>query len=246
MGGGDRSLDLAEGIRMTDLVCADAGALAEAAAAWIVETFAALPGRITVSLAGGSTPKRLYETLASPEFAAQMPWDRVHWFWGDERFVPPEDTRSNQSMVRGAMLDRVPVPAANIHPVPTTGMTATEAAVAYEAVLRGFQEPGRPLFDLVLLGLGTNGHTASLFPHEAVLTERTAWAAAVTPPNEPTRITLTWPPLEDCRHAAFLVVGSDKREVVQAVRGGDMELPAAHYRPHGALMWWMDAAAAGA
>lgn len=230
---------------MTDLVCADAGALAKAAAGWIVETFAALPGLITVSLAGGSTPKRLYETLASAEFAARMPWDRVHWFWGDERFVPPEDTRSNQSMVRGAMLDRVPVPAANIHPVPTVGMTAAEAAVAYEAVLRGFQEPGRPLFDLVLLGLGTNGHTASLFPHEAVLQERTAWAAAVTPPNEPTRITLTWPPLEDCRHAAFLVVGADKRDVVQAVRGGDMALPAAHYRPAGGLMWWMDSAAAG-
>jgi 6-phosphogluconolactonase len=230
---------------MLDLICADAPGLAEAAAGWIVETFAALPGRITVSLAGGSTPKQLYETLATPAFATRMPWDRVHWFWGDERFVPPEDERSNQSMVRRAMLDQVPVPAANIHPVPTTGMTPDDAARAYEATLRSFQQPGRPLFDLVLLGLGTNGHTASLFPHESVLHERAAWAAAVTPPNEPTRITLTWPPLEDCRHAAFLVVGPDKREVVQAVRAGDMELPAAHYRPQGTLMWWMDTAAAG-
>jgi 6-phosphogluconolactonase len=174
-----------------------------------------------------------------------MPWDRVHWFWGDERFVPPQDSRSNQAMVRRAMLDRAPVPAENIHPVPTRGLTAEAAARAYEAELRAFRLPDEPLFDLVLLGLGTNGHTASLFPHEAALTERTAWAAAVTPPNEPTRITLTWPPLEDCRHAAFLVVGPDKREVVQAVRAGDMELPAAHYRPSGALMWWMDQAAAG-
>ena len=231
---------------MTDLIAPDAAALAIQAAGWIVDTFQTIPGRIAVSLAGGSTPKRLYEVLGSPAFAGRMPWERIHWFWGDERFVPPGDTRSNQSMVRAALLDQVPVPAANIHPVPTTGMAPEQAAQAYEDTLRAFasQEPGRPLFDLVLLGLGTNGHTASLFPHDAVLMERKAWAAAVMPPNEPTRITLTWPPLENCRHAAFLVVGADKREVVQAVRASDMELPAAHYRPAGPLMWWMDEAAA--
>jgi 6-phosphogluconolactonase len=230
---------------MTDLVRPDAASLAEAAAEWIVATFAALPGRILVSLAGGSTPKRLYETLATPAFAPRMPWDRIHWFWGDERFVPPDDSRSNQAMVRAALLDPVGVPPANIHPIETVGHTPEAAATRYEQTLRSFLAPDRPLFDLVLLGLGTNGHTASLFPHEPVLLERTAWAAAVTPPNEPTRITLTWPPLENTRHAAFLVVGPDKREVVQAVRAADMELPAAHYRPASPVMWWMDAAAAG-
>ncbi len=232
---------------MGDITAPDPAGLADAAAAWIAEAFGAIPGRIAVCLSGGSTPKRLYEVLGSPAFQQRLPWDRVHWFWGDERFVPPDDARSNLTMVRQALLDRVPAPPANVHPIPTTGQTPEEAAHAYEATLRSFlaQDPYRPLFDLVLLGLGTNGHTASLFPHEPVLQERTAWAAPVSPPNEPTRITLTWPPLENTRHAAFLVAGADKREVVQAVRAGDLELPAAHYRPAAPAMWWMDAAAAG-
>ena len=230
---------------MSDIIAPDAAALAEAAATWIVDAFGAIPGRIAVSLSGGSTPKRLYELLATPAYAPRLPWDRIHWFWGDERFVPPEDPRSNQAMVRAAMLGHVPAPPANIHPIPTVGLSPDEAVRAYEARLRSFQEqdPHRPLFDLVLLGLGTNGHTASIFPGEPVVDERTAWAAVVTPPGEPTRITLTWPPLESTRHAAFLVAGADKRDVAQAVRAGDMELPAAHYRPRTPVMWWMDAAA---
>ncbi len=221
-------------------------ALAEAASAWIVETFAARPGRIAVALSGGSTPRLLYRTLARPPFRDRMPWDRVHWFWGDERFVPPDDPRSNQAMVRDAMLAHVPAPSRNIHPIPTMGLSPQNAALAYDGYLRAFRgpEPG-PLFDLVLLGLGTNGHTASLFPGEAALQERTSWAVPVTPPGEPTRITLTWPPLEDCRDAAFLVVGADKRDVVARVKAGDPALPASHYRPSGTLHWWLDAEAAG-
>ena len=232
---------------MSDIVCPEAAQVAETAAAWIAGMLAATPGRLAVSLAGGSTPKLLYERLALSPHRDTLPWDRVHWFWGDERFVPPEDGRSNQAMVRAAMLDGVPVPPANVHPVPTVGLSPEEAARQYDAALREFhaEHPGRPLFDLVLLGLGTNGHTASLFPGEPVLRERTAWAAAVTPPGEPTRITLTWPPLESCRHAAFLVTGAEKRAVVARVRAEDTSLPAAHYRPEGELHWWMDEAAAG-
>lgn len=230
---------------MTDLFRPDPQSLAEAAARWIADTFAARPGRLAVSLSGGSTPKTLYETLARPPFRDRMPWDRVHWFWGDERFVPPDDPRSNALMIRTAMLDHVPVPAENIHVIPTVGLSPEAAAAAYDATLRAFaaERPGAPLFDLVLMGLGTNGHTASLFPGDPALQERTAWAVAVTPPGEPTRITLTWPPLESCRQAAFLVAGAEKRAVVAAVRAADMRLPAAHYHPTGQLLWWLDEAA---
>ena len=232
---------------MTDLVRPDPAALAEAAADWIVHRFTTAPGRLSVSLSGGSTPRLLYQTLARAPWRDLMPWDRVHWFWGDERFVSPTDKASNQRMVRDAMLDHVPVPPANIHPVPTAGLLPEDAATEYEAELRRFAaaEPGRPLFDLVLLGIGTNGHTASLFPGEAVVDERTAWAAPVSPPGEPTRITLTWPPLENTRAAAFLVAGADKRDVVARVRTRDPALVASAYTPAGELFWWLDTAAAG-
>ena len=231
---------------MSEIVCPEAPQVAEAAAAWIAGMLAAKPGRAAVSLSGGSTPRLLYEHLALPPHRDTLPWDRVHWFWGDERFVPPDDTRSNQAMIRAAMLDAMPVPPGNIHPVPTTGMSPEEAARQYDETLRTFhmKHSAEPLFDLVLLGLGTNGHTASLFPGDPVLGERDAWAAAVTPPGEPTRITLTWPPLENCRHAAFLVLGAEKREVARRVRARDLSLPASHYRPSGELHWWMDEAAA--
>ena len=235
---------------MTDAVLDDPAALAAYAAGWLADTLAALPGRLAVALSGGSTPKAMYELLAKPPLAARLPWDRVHWFWGDERFVPHADAKSNFRMAREVMLAHVPSPPDNIHPVQTEGMTAEDAAGLYEAELQRFYgarvlQPSRPLFDVVLLGLGTNGHTASLFPGTPVLDERTAWAASVTPAGEPTRITLTYPVLESCRHAAFLVAGADKREVLAQVRGGDASLPAARYRPAGGLHWFTDRAAAG-
>lgn len=231
---------------MTELVRPDPASLAQSAAEWMARSLAARPGRLAVALSGGSTPRLLYAALARAPLRAVVPWERVHWFWGDERFVPEDDARSNQAMVRAAMLDHVPAPAANIHPVPTSGLSPAAAASTYEAELRAFHgDTAAPLFDVVLLGLGTNGHTASLFPGEPVLEERTAWAAPVSPPGEPTRITLTWPPLESCRDAAFLVAGAEKREVVARVRAGDMGLVAARYRPAGTLHWWLDAAAAG-
>ena len=164
----------------------------------------------------------------------RVPWDRVHWFWGDERFVPPDDSRSNYRMTREAMLDHAPVPPSHVHPVPTEGMTPEQAAAAYERELQAFHGSAslddKPLFEIVLLGLGTNGHFASLFPDTPALTERTAWAVAVTPAGEPTRITLTYPALESCRHAAFLVAGADKRDVLKQVRARRSE-PAGHALP---------------
>ena len=235
---------------MSDAVLADPAALAAYAAEWLLDTLNSLPGRLAVALSGGSTPKAMYEVLATPAMVGRLPWDRVHWFWGDERFVPHGDSKSNFRMVREAMLSHVPVPPANIHPMQTEGMTAEDAAGLYEAELQRFYgaqvlQPGRPLFDVVLMGLGTNGHTASLFPDTPVLDERDAWAAAVTPEGEPTRITLTYPALESCRHAAFLVAGADKRDVLAQVRGGGSTLPAALYRPVGELHWFTDRAAAG-
>ncbi len=221
--------------------------LARAAAEYMVAVLLEEPGPVAVALSGGSTPKRLYELLVTQEFIHRLPWDRVHWFWGDERFVPPDDPRSNYRMTRLAMLDHAPVPASQIHPVPTDGLTPEQSAAAYQAELQRFHgsaELGaKPLFQLVLLGLGTNGHTASLFPDTDVLEERSAWAAAVTPEGEPTRITLTYPALESCRHAAFLVAGSDKHAVLQLVRAGDQSLPAARYHPKGELRWLTDPAA---
>ena len=225
-----------------------ATALARQVAEWMVDRLAATSGTVAVALSGGSTPKRLYALLATDEFAVRMPWDRVHWCWGDERFVPYDDPSSNYRMAKEAMFDHVPVPDDHVHPVPTTGLSPAEAAVAYEQTLRAIHGGGdltRPLFEIALLGLGTNGHFASLFPDTPSLTEREAWCAPVTPAGEKTRITLTYPPLESCRHAAFMVAGADKREVLAAVRAGQADLPASHYRPSGQLYWFADEAAEG-
>ena len=231
-------------------VLADPAALAAYAADWLIGTLNALPGRVAVALSGGSTPKAMYELLAGPDRAKRLPWDRTHWFWGDERFVPHDDGRSNFRMATEAMLSHVAAPPGTIHPVPTEGVSPDDAGRQYQAELQAFYgapvlQPGKPLFGVVLLGLGTNGHTASLFPDTPVLEERTAWAAAVTPAGEPTRITLTYPALESCAHAAFLVAGGDKRDVLARVRAGDASLPAARYQPEGALHWFTDRAAAG-
>jgi 6-phosphogluconolactonase len=219
--------------------------LACAAAAWLRERAAAGGPRFAVCLAGGSTPRRVYELLASAERAG-FPWDRVHWFFGDERFVPYDHPDSNYRMVREALFDAAPVPAANRHPMPTDGRPA-QAAQRYERELRDFYgaaslDPQRPLFDVVLLGLGEDGHTASLFPGTTALQERERWVVDVLNPKSEPRITLTYPALESNRASAFLVAGPHKRDILARVRGGE-ELPAA--RLHGpASHWFVDRAAA--
>jgi 6-phosphogluconolactonase len=233
-------------------IYADPEALAQHAADWLLAWAAATvarPGeRFSVCLSGGSTPKRLYELLAAAPRRNNFPWEQTHWFWGDERFVPPDDKSNNYRMVREAMLSHVPVPAANIHPMPTLGVTPEQAAKTYERKLQLFYggetlSTERPLFNVVLLGLGTNGHTASLFPDMPVLAERRQWAGTMTDPEAGTRLTLTYPALESCREAVFLVAGADKQPMLKRLIAGDETIPAGRFRPTGKLHIFADRAA---
>jgi 6-phosphogluconolactonase len=226
-------------------VLADPEALARRAAERMLAAALATQDRFAIALSGGSTPRRLYQLLA----AMPMPWQRTHWFWGDERFVPPTDAASNQRMVREALLAHVPVPPDQIHAIPTTGVAPEEAAARYELTLQQFHggdalRPDRPLFDVVLLGLGTNGHTASLFPGQAVLDERRRWTGVMHDPEAGTRITLTYPALESSRETMFLVAGADKKTVLREVLAGHRQHPASRLEPVGALRVLADAAAA--
>lgn len=204
----------------------------------------AATGRFTVALSGGSTPHRCYELLASAPFAAAVAWDRVQILWGDERCVPPDNARSNYRMAREALLDKVPIPAANIHRI--AGELAPEdAADDYQARL-GALFSGAPSFDLVLLGLGENGHTASLFPHTPALDETERWVVAVRPAGEEPRITLTAPVINTAQTVAFQVSGAKKRAVLREVRHGPRDparLPAQLIAPEsGDLRWLVDTA----
>jgi 6-phosphogluconolactonase len=228
----------------------DAGALARTAAdricAWAIET----PGTVRIALSGGSTPRRTYQELASARLVDRFPWQRVHWFWGDERFVPPDDPASNFRMAREAMLAAAAVPPGNIYPVPTVGIDPDAAAAAYEAELRrayggASLTSGRPLFHICLLGLGDDGHTASLLPGESALNERTRWVAAVAHGRPQTRITLTYPALEASQHILFLVSGAGKRAMLHQVLSGHSRVPAARLHPLGDLEFIADRDAAG-
>jgi 6-phosphogluconolactonase len=226
-------------------VAADPEAFARHAALWIVELARQAEGRFAVCLSGGSTPRRTYQLLAQQN----LPWERMHWFWGDERFVPSDDKDSNYRMAREAFLDHAPIPPENIHPIPTEG-TPAAAARAYEEELQSYYgarqlDPARPLFDVQLLGLGGDGHTASLGPGRPELEERRRWVVEVVGWQPQTRITLTYPALESSRHTAFLVVGADKRAVLARALAGDKALPAARLAPVGELRWLVDKAARG-
>jgi 6-phosphogluconolactonase len=229
-------------------VADDVHALSRRVAEWFVDTVAAAAGIVRISLSGGSTPKELYSLLASDEFRGRMAWHRLELFWGDERFVSYDDPASNYRMTREAMLSRVPVAPDHIHPMPVDG-APQDAALRYETLLKriygaGEFDPARPLFDIMLLGLGDDGHTASLIPGQPVLEERRRWVAAVTGGRAETRITLTYPAIESSRTIAFLAAGPEKTAAVRAVRSGDRSLPAARIRPHGEVIWFLDRAAA--
>jgi 6-phosphogluconolactonase len=209
----------------------------------------AADGPFRVSLSGGSTPKTLYELLASDGFRDRFPWQLVSWYWGDERFVPYDHPESNFRMTREAMLAKAPVPPENIHPVPTNGIP-DDAARRYEQTLQesygaAVLDPRRPLFDITLLGLGPDGHTASLLPGEQVLNERKRWVAAVAHGRPEVRITMTYPVIESSRRVAFLVAGDEKAAVFSAIRAGNSQAPAARVQPVGGLFWFVDQAAAG-
>jgi 6-phosphogluconolactonase len=205
-------------------------------------------GRFSVALAGGATPRRTYELLAAPPLMDQVPWDRVHVFWGDERCVPPDDPRSNARMAREAWLDRVPIPGPQIHPIDCAQDPAA-AARDYEAGLRDFFAGAPPRLDLVLLGLGDNGHTASLFPGTQVLEEHARWAAAVcVAAGDLYRVTLTAPLINQAALVVFLVAGGAKAKILRDVLHGPSDparLPAQLIRPHpGGLLWLADRPAA--
>ena len=158
-------------------------------------------GRCSLVLSGGATPRTLYGLFAST-FRRQVPWKDVHIFWGDERYVAPHDPDSNYRMARETLLDHVPCPAANIHRMSTHFRSPDDAAQDYEHTLRNYFGSKSPRFDLILLGLGEEGHTASLFPGSPALGERTRWVVAVkTPVDPPTRLTLTLPvPHSSCHY----------------------------------------------
>ena len=228
-------------------VAKDPEALARRAAGWIADQAAASRDRFAICLSGGSTPRRLYQLLSESPYRDALPWDRVHWFWGDERFVPWDHPDSNYGMVYAALLRRAPAPPRNIHGIAMIG-TPAEAAAAYERVLKSYYgsenlDPARPLFDIQILGLGPDGHTASLIPGTSVLEERQRWVAEVIGGRPEPRITLTYPVLESSRHTAFLAAGAEKRETLSRALAGDEALPAARIRPVGELTWFVDEAA---
>jgi 6-phosphogluconolactonase len=201
-------------------------------------------GRFSVALSGGHTPRRTYELLAQPPFRDRVAWTQVHIFWGDERCVPPDHPRSNERMVRQALLDHVPIPPAQIHPIRCV-QAPSEAAEQYEALLQEFYGDQPPSFDLIFLGLGDDGHTASLFPETPVLREQERWVSAVqVPGQEFDRVTLTAPLINQAALVTFLVVGIAKAGGLRAVLEGPSDphrLPAQLIQPmQGELQWLVD------
>ena len=229
----------------------DLATLSDAAAQFFAdqaERAVAARGRFSVALSGGSTPRRTYELLARPPFGERVLWAKVHVFWGDERCVPADDPRSNYLMARQALLDHVPIPAEQIHPIPCSQEPHAEAE-CYEILLRRFFGERPPQFDVVLLGLGENGHTASLFPGTPVLEERQHWVADVYLAEQDLfRITLTAPLLNQAAVVVFLVAGAGKAAVLREVLEGPhdpIRLPAQLIRPKdGKVRWLVDQAAA--
>ncbi|GEO98246.1 6-phosphogluconolactonase [Methylobacterium haplocladii] len=234
-------------------VLADAEATARAAADHLLDIAGTATGeRLAVCLSGGSTPKRLYQLLAGADYVGRVPWSRIHWFFGDDRVVPWDDASSNVRMVREAFGHEGPVPAGHFHFIPSDE-GAEIGARAYQRTLQDFYgsdtfDPGRPLFDLVLLGLGSDGHTASLFPSKPALDEHEAWVVPVPEAGmEPyvPRISLTFPTLASSRSVLFLVNGTGKRDPLARLDAGE-DLPAGRVVSRGVVTWFIDEAAAGA
>lgn len=232
----------------------DQTALAEAAAQHIVErarAAVAARGRFTIALSGGSTPRAIYQRLAQPPLHEQLPWAESYFFWSDERAVPLEDAASNYRMACEALLNQVPVPKHNVKPMLAVGEDLDGAARHYTRVICGIVPGTPPRFDLVLLGLGPDGHTASLFPHSPALAEREAIVVATPPaPLQPhvRRLTFSAPLINAAAEVVFLVAGADKADRLKQVVEGfhqPEELPAQLVAPTtGALIWMLDQAAA--
>lgn len=231
------------------ITVADPAALAKSAADRLSARVSENNGRIAVCLTGGSSPRQLYALLATDAYRDKIPWDRVHWFIGDERFVPADDPRNNMSAARQIFLDEC-APTENVHAIPTDADDPSVSAEQYAEELKSFYganniESDRPLFDLVLMGVGPDGHTASLFPSYPALEETSHWVVGVPKANvEPfvPRVTLTLPALGSCREMLFEVAGTDKRAILTRVFGGE-NLPANRARSSGETVWLVDQAA---
>ena len=229
----------------TKTIYADPAALADGVAEWLLDLATAKDDVFTICLSGGSTPKRLYERLAQTPYREQFPWRDVHWFFGDERFVPVDHKDNNFRMASEAMLSHVPAPPDNVHRIVTERPDANDAAADYDKTLRSFYgsshlDPDRPLFDVMFLGLGPDGHTASLLPGEPILNERDTWVGTVAHGRPEVRITLTYPVIESSRDIAFLVTGKEKAGMLKAVRGGHSDVPAAKIVTSGRIHWFVD------
>jgi 6-phosphogluconolactonase len=204
--------------------------------------------RFTVALSGGNTPKLVYEILAR-DYLQQVQWEKIHFYWCDERYVSQRDKRSNFRMFHEALLHHVHIPLGNIHPMPTHRKHAADAALDYERYMRAEFGGEWPQFDVILLGMGQDGHVASLFPGSPALDEKKRWVVSVQTPAEPaTRLTFTLPVINAATDVCLLVSGKNKATALTNVlckRVDARKCPASAVRPtSGQLIWWVDEAAA--
>ncbi len=211
-------------------------------------------GSFTIALSGGSTPRALYERLTQSPYREDVPWQQTHLFWGDERFVPRDHAENNAAMAFDALIRHVSIPAEQTHPAPTELDTPEAAADAYQMTLRehltafdpSSKEKGVPVFDLILLGMGKDGHTASLFPGSPALDEEARWVVATPIPGLSPfarRVTLTFPVINAAKHVLFLISGQEKRpileEIIYHLEQALAHYPAARVKPDGALNWFV-------
>jgi 6-phosphogluconolactonase len=237
------------------ILCRDLADLNRRAAEYFIhlaEEAVARSARFTVALAGGSTPRSVYALLGSTGYQERIPWHQVHLFWGDERCVPPDHPESNYRMVRESLLAKIKIPSENVHRMPGEKEPGV-AALEYEAMLKEFFHLSRssfPRFDLILLGIGEDGHTASLFPQsDAVAEVERLVVASRAQQKDLYRLTLTLPVLNHAADVVFLVAGESKAAIVKKLtqtKAGASLLPAARVRPHHGRLSWLitqDAAA---
>jgi len=226
-------------------------ALMQTVANWIVELMANTlqkQSRFTLALSGGNTPKSLHQLLASPTYRNKIEWDKLHIFWGDERFVPFNDERNNAKMAFDTLLNSVPVKKEHIHIMQTENITPEASAQAYETILHTYFNNQPFSFDLVLLGMGDDGHTLSLFPGTPVIHETQKWVTSLwLAAQNMYRITLTAPIVNQSAHVAFITTGSNKAHALKEVLEGPSNVnlyPSQIIQPKGNLHWFADAAAA--
>ncbi|MBO0789995.1 MAG: 6-phosphogluconolactonase [Ktedonobacteraceae bacterium] len=238
---------------MSITIYPDTDTLSHAAAGYIIQAAneaIVRHGRFTIALSGGSTPRKLYGMLGQEPYRNQINWSLVEIFWSDERCVPPDDPESNYRLAHEVLLSKVPIPTSQVHRMPADEADRDAASQAYTDTLRRvFGTNGTPDIDLIQLGMGPEGHTASLFPHQASLHEEQRLIMPVTVPKPPPpRLTFTPPLLNAARNVLFLVTGAEKDEAIQAVLEGPYqpdEYPAQIVRPpHGIVTWMLDEAAA--